>query len=64
MILTDGQTDDMLESIDDIIASSFLPLSIIIIGIGDGNFKNMVILDNDNKSMVDSKGNRATRDLV
>lgn len=54
----------MLESIDDIIASSFLPLSIIIIGIGDCNFKNMIILDNDNKSMVDSKGNRAIRDLV
>ncbi|CAD8209885.1 unnamed protein product [Paramecium octaurelia] len=64
LILTDGQTDDMLESIDDIIASSYLPLSIIIIGIGDANFKNMMILDNDNKTMVDSKGNKATRDLV
>lgn len=64
MILTDGQTDDMLESIDDIIASSYLPLSVIIIGIGDANFKNMKILDNNNKTMVDSKGNRAIRDLV
>ncbi|CAD8192936.1 unnamed protein product [Paramecium pentaurelia] len=64
LILTDGQTDDMLESIDDIIASSYLPLSIIIIGIGDANFKNMKILDNNNKTMVDSKGNRAIRDLV
>ncbi|CAD8198403.1 unnamed protein product [Paramecium octaurelia] len=64
LILTDGQTDDMLESIDDIIASSYLPLSIIIVGVGDANFKNMKILDNDNKSMVDSKGNKAIRDLV
>ncbi|CAK94686.1 unnamed protein product (macronuclear) [Paramecium tetraurelia] len=64
LILTDGQTDDMLDSIDDIIASSYLPLSIIIVGIGNANFKNMKILDNDNKSMVDSKGNKAIRDLV
>ncbi|CAD8107449.1 unnamed protein product [Paramecium sonneborni] len=64
LILTDGQTDDMLESIDDIIASSLLPLSIIIVGLGDANFKNMMILDNDNKSMIDSKGNKAIRDLV
>lgn len=64
MILTDGQTNDMQASIDDIIASSNLPLSVIIIGIGDANFKNMSILDNDDKSMVDSKGNKAVRDLV
>ncbi|CAD8052802.1 unnamed protein product [Paramecium sonneborni] len=64
MILTDGQTNDMQASIDDIIASSHLPLSVIIIGIGDANFKNMSILDNDDKSMVDSKGNKAIRDLV
>lgn len=54
----------MQASIDDIIASSHLPLSVIIIGIGDANFKNMSILDNDDKSMVDSKGNKAIRDLV
>lgn len=34
MVLTDGETHDMNPSIDDIIAASHLPLSIIIIGIG------------------------------
>lgn len=43
-------------TIDAIIASSHLPLSIIIIGVGNADFKNMEKLDNDDLSMVDSKG--------
>lgn len=64
MILTDGQTDDLQASIDDVVASSHLPLSIIIVGIGNADFKKMNILDNDDKSMVNSKGFKAIRDLV
>ena len=59
MILTDGETHDMAASIDDIIAASHLPLSIIIIGIGKAYFSNMNKLDNDDLSMVDSKGNKS-----
>ncbi|CAD8087146.1 unnamed protein product [Paramecium sonneborni] len=64
MILTDGQTDDLQASIDDVIASSYLPLSIIIVGIGNADFKKMNILDNDDKNMLNSKGQKAVRDLV
>ncbi|CAD8067375.1 unnamed protein product [Paramecium primaurelia] len=64
MILSDGQTDDLQASIDDVIASSYLPLSIIIVGIGNADFKKMNILDNDDKSMVNSFGQKAKRDLV
>lgn len=64
LILTDGETHDIAPTIDDIIASSLLPLSIIIIGIGRADFSKMETLDNDDMSMVDSKGRKAIRDLV
>ncbi|CAD8139277.1 unnamed protein product [Paramecium pentaurelia] len=64
MILTDGQVSDMQVFIDDIIASSNLPLSIIIIGIGNGNFDNMSVLNNQFNQILDSKGNLLVRDLV
>ena len=57
LILTDGETDDLKLTVDDVIASSHLPLSIILIGIGDEDFNKMKVLDNDDLSMVDSKGN-------
>ncbi|KAM3138198.1 hypothetical protein pb186bvf_009661 [Paramecium bursaria] len=64
LILTDGETDDLKLTVDDVIASSHLPLSIILIGIGDEDFNKMKVLDNDDLSMVDSKGNISQRDLV
>lgn len=48
LILTDGQIHDMEQSINSIIQSSHLPLSIIIVGIGNEDFSNMTILDGDN----------------
>ena len=51
-------------SVDAIIASSHLPISIIIVGIGNADFTNMQKLDNDDLSMVDSRGKKAQRDLV
>lgn len=59
LILTDGKIDDMADCIDDIIASSHIPLSIIIVGIGDADFKSMNILDNDDMTLVDSKGRKS-----
>lgn len=56
LILTDGETHDLQASINDIIASSHLPLSIIIVGVGNADFKNMEVLDNDDMTMVDSSG--------
>lgn len=47
MILTDGCISDMRETLGTIVEGSSCPLSIIIIGIGDSDFDNMIILDGD-----------------
>jgi hypothetical protein len=64
MILTDGQIDDMSETKDALVEASFLPISVIIIGIGDGDFGNMDILDADEHPLYDRKNRKADRDLV
>ncbi|CAK94291.1 unnamed protein product (macronuclear) [Paramecium tetraurelia] len=63
-ILTDGEIHDMSQTIDSVVASSHLPFSIIIVGVGNANFKNMNILDDDEGNLKDSKGNQSFRDLV
>ena len=47
MILTDGVIDDLQDTIDALVEASFEPLNVIIIGIGDADFKKMEILDGD-----------------
>ena len=64
MILTDGVIDDLQETIDALVEASFEPLSIIIIGIGDADFKKMEMLDGDMVPLVSSSGKNRTRDLV
>ena len=64
MILTDGVIDDLQETIDALVESSFQPLSVIIIGIGDADFKKMEILDGDMVPLVSSTGKKRVRDLV
>jgi hypothetical protein len=64
LLLTDGIIQDMPETIDCIVEGSFLPLSIIIIGIGDANFDNMVVLDGDDYGLTDSNGRVWMRDIV
>lgn len=63
-ILTDGEIHDKAEVIDLLIQCNTLPLSLIIVGIGEGEFTIMQELDDDNCQMVDSKGNATQRDLV
>ena len=63
MILTDGIIDDMPETIELLVQGSFMPLSVIIIGIGDADFTDMEILDADDNPLV-SKGVKSGRDLV
>ncbi len=48
MIFTDGEIMDMEETKRKIIEASFLPISLIIVGIGDFNFRKMEVLDADN----------------
>lgn len=63
LILTDGEIHDMERTVDLIVGNSSLPLSIIIVGIGNATFNNMNVLDGDN-GLFDSKGRMANRDIV
>ena len=64
MILTDGIIEDMEETIESLVEGSFYPLSVIIIGIGDYDFKNMEKLDGDEIPLISRKGIKRQRDLV
>jgi hypothetical protein len=63
-ILTDGDIHDREKVIDQIIECCSLPISIIIVGVGNGPFDIMNQIDDDDCQLVDSKGRRTTRDLV
>ncbi len=64
LFLTDGTNDDMSETKDIICEASKLPISIIIVGLGDDNFDNMKILDGDDEPLTNSKGEKCFRDIV
>jgi hypothetical protein len=64
LILTDGCIHDMRETINQIVKMSALPISIIIVGIGDNDFGNMEILDADDYDLVDEEQEKAKRDIV
>eukprot|EP01132_Coremiostelium_polycephalum_P000624 gene624-774_t len=63
LIITDGEILDMDNTIDAIINASSLPLSIIIVGVGNADFTNMDILDGDNGLLSNGK-RRVERDIV
>jgi len=63
LILTDGEIHDMEQTINCLIKSAQLPLSVIIIGVGKADFTNMVILDGDD-GLFNADGVKAERDLV
>jgi hypothetical protein len=63
LIITDGEIHDMDRTVDLIVQASNLPLSIIIVGVGNADFSNMSRLDGDN-GLYSSKGVAATRDIV
>ena len=64
LILTDGQISDLNDTIDEMVEASFLPISVIIIGIGNGDFTSMDILDADENPLYDRRRRKADRDLV
>lgn len=53
----------MDRTVDLIVQASNLPLSVIIVGVGNANFDNMNRLDGDN-GLYNSKGMIAARDIV
>ncbi|XP_058740581.1 protein BONZAI 3-like [Vicia villosa] len=65
LIITDGVVTDLQESINAVVNASDLPLSILIVGVGNADFTSMEILDADNgRRLESSTGRVATRDLV
>jgi hypothetical protein len=64
LIITDGLITDMAATIDAIVAASFLPISIIIVGVGNEDFANMEFLDADGTLLVSRSGQTAERDCV
>ena len=53
LILTDGNIHDLRETVDGMIQCSNFPISIIIVGIGDGDFSTMAFLDGDDRDEDD-----------
>lgn len=65
LIITDGVLTDLQETKDALVRASDLPLSILIVGVGNADFKQMEILDADNGQRLESSTGRiATRDIV
>ena len=64
LILTDGVIHDMQATKDLIVVASHLPLSIIIVGIGNADFSMMDELDGDDVRIRNSSGHAAVRDIV
>eukprot|EP00300_Choanocystis_sp_HF-7_P018827 c20151_g1_i4.p1 GENE.c20151_g1_i4~~c20151_g1_i4.p1 ORF type:complete len:273 (+),score=65.07 c20151_g1_i4:612-1430(+) len=63
LIITDGAITDVDNALQAIIAASDLPLSIIIVGVGNAEFDSMEILDGDD-GLLRHNGRVAKRDIV
>ncbi|TPX62249.1 hypothetical protein PhCBS80983_g00457 [Powellomyces hirtus] len=63
MIITDGAITDQDATVRAIVEASSLPLSIVIVGVGNADFTNMHTLDGDDAPLV-SNGRRCERDIV
>ena len=63
LILTDGIITDFNETKEALINASSLPMSVIIVGVGDEDFSAMDILDGDRQGLS-YKGQKAKRDIV
>uniref|UniRef100_A0A914USU4 Copine-3 n=1 Tax=Plectus sambesii TaxID=2011161 RepID=A0A914USU4_9BILA len=63
VILTNGALNDLKETTQTIVNASTLPLSIIIVGIGNGDFSAMEVLDGDERRLA-SGDVKAARDIV
>ena len=64
LYITDGAITDMNETISAIVEASHLPMSIIIVGVGDANFSRMESLDSDSSLLKDKFGRVSSRDIV
>ncbi|XP_019518702.1 PREDICTED: copine-6 isoform X4 [Hipposideros armiger] len=64
LVLTDGVVSDMAETRTAIVRASHLPMSIIIVGVGNADFSDMRLLDGDDGPLRCPRGVPAARDIV
>ncbi len=64
LIITDGIITDMEATKHAIVNASDLPMSIIIVGVGNEDFEAMEELDSDDKKLRAGNGKVASRDIV
>uniref|UniRef100_A0A671Z1V1 Copine-3 n=1 Tax=Sparus aurata TaxID=8175 RepID=A0A671Z1V1_SPAAU len=64
LIITDGVITDMDETRSAIVNASRLPMSIIIVGVGNADFDAMEFLDGDDGRLRSQTGEAAMRDIV
>lgn len=64
LLLTDGEVTDFQDTIDSVIEGCKLPLSIIIVGVGNESFEKMDQLDGNEIPLVSSEGFKMQRDIV
>ncbi|XP_014391105.1 PREDICTED: copine-7, partial [Myotis brandtii] len=64
LILTDGVVTDMGDTREAIVRASHLPMSIIIVGVGNADFTDMQVLDGDDGVLRSPRGEPALRDIV
>ncbi|XP_043725233.1 protein BONZAI 1-like [Telopea speciosissima] len=65
LIITDGVITDLQETKDALVKASDLPVSVLIVGVGGADFKEMEVLDADKCERLESStGQVASRDIV
>ena len=65
LIITDGVINDVQKTIDEIVRGADLPLSIVIVGVGDADFSTMDQLDADENPLYSQKYKKyMSRDIV
>ncbi|KAL0709133.1 hypothetical protein Bca4012_016111 [Brassica carinata] len=65
LIITDGVITDLQETKDALVSASDMPLSILIVGVGGADYKEMEVLDGDKGERLESSSGRvASRDIV
>lgn len=61
MIVTDGEILDMVDTVECLVDACQLPLSVIIVGVGEESFENMRKLDSGD--CFDKRGRKPSRDI-
>jgi hypothetical protein len=56
-MIVNGYISDLDATVEAVVAASELPISIIFIGVGDGDFDNLEMLDADDGPLKDINGN-------